>query len=73
VYVAEYQVIKGDVLVHPLGTEHTVIIRDVKTVAGAIKRLKNHVPPIDAVKCNIYSVTDIQNRETYRLKHVKLV
>lgn len=69
-FVAEYQVIVEDNLITPPGSDYTVVLQDIKTVAGAIKRIKNHLVPADAVKCNIYSVTDIHKRDTYRLRHV---
>ncbi len=72
-FIAEYQVIRGDVLVHPPGTEHTTIMRQMKTIWGAAKRIRKSVIPEGAVKCNLYSVTDIHNRETYRLVKVMVL
>jgi hypothetical protein len=72
VYVAEYMVMRGDVLVHPPGTEHTKVMR-LTTIWGASKRIRKSIIPEGAVKCNIYSVGAPLNRETYKLVKVMVL
>lgn len=54
-------------LYNPCGSDYTTIIRDLKTIKGVKNRLKGYSR--EGIKqINIYSVTNIYNRNTYVLK-----
>lgn len=69
-FVAEYQILLEDHLIHSKEKEYTLVMRDMKTKRGASKRIRKAISPEDSVRCNLYSVTDIAKRETYRLEKV---
>ena len=69
-FVAEYHVMVGDVLIHPKDKDYTVKLPNVGSKNAAIKRINEMVLPHGTVKCNIYEAIDIDNKDTYELVQI---
>lgn len=71
-YLVEYYKDYNNRLYHPLGTDYTMIVKDLKTLQGVISRAKKYAP-CDTIYYQIIYTTNIYDVKTYITKHRELI